>query len=140
VLTDTIPKETGPATEDRASSDAILLSALGYIPLLFFLPLFVGAREPFAKFHGRQSLVMFAAVVVFNIMVTITDLVLGRILGGMFLVGFFFKAVAWLIHYPAGFVVALAYMVVVIYGIVQAATGQYTRIPVVGAYAERLKL
>lgn len=118
----------------------MLRAGLGYIPLLFFLPLWTGTREPFAKFHGRQSLVMFAAMVVFNIMVSITDLVLGRILGGMFVIGFFFKAVAWLIHYPAGFVVALAYMVLVIYGIVQAATGQYSRIPVVGAYAERLKL
>lgn len=118
----------------------MLRAGLGYIPLLFFLPLWTGTREPFARFHGRQSLVMFAAMVVFNIMVSITDLVLGRILGGMFVIGFFFKAVSWLIHYPAGFVVALAYMVLVIYGIVQAATGQYSRIPVVGAYAERLKL
>jgi uncharacterized membrane protein len=118
----------------------VLRAGLGYIPLLFFLPLWTGSKEPFARFHGRQSLVMFAAVVLFNIMVSITDLVLGRILGGMFLIGFFFKAVAWLIHYPAGFVVALAYAVLVIFGIAQAATGQFTRIPVVGAYAERLKL
>ena len=118
----------------------MLLAAVGYIPLLFFLPMFVGSREPFAKFHGRQSLVMFAIVVVFNIAVSITDLVLGRILGGMFLIGFFFKAVAWLVHYPAGSVVALAYAALVIVGIVQAATGQYWRIPVVGAYSERLKL
>jgi len=133
-------QERESPSSEQASSDAVLLAAVGYVPLLFFLPLFVGSREPFAKFHGRQSLVMFAAVVLFNIMVSITDLVLGRILGGMFLIGFFFKAVAWLIHYPAGFVVALAYAVLVIFGIVQAATGQYTRIPVVGAYAERLKL
>ena len=139
MLTDTISKETGPQTEERASSDAILFATLGYIPLLFFLPLFVGTKEPFAKFHGRQSLVMFGAVVLFNVMVWITDFVVGKILGGMFLIGFFFKVVAWLIHYPAGFVVALAYAVLVIYGIVQAATGQYARIPVVGAYAERLK-
>ena len=139
-LTDTPTDRSESPGSAQASSDAVLLAAFGYIPLLFFLPMFVGAREPFAKFHGRQSLVMFAAVVVFNIMVSITDLVLGRILGGMFLIGFFFKAVAWLIHYPAGFVVALAYAVLVIVGIVQAATGQYWRIPVVGAYAERLKL
>ena len=125
---------------ERASSDAILLAAVGYIPLLFFLPLFVGTKEPFAKFHGRQSLVMFAAVLAFNIAVAVTDLVLGRILGGMFLMGLFFKVVAWLIHYPAGLVVALAYAVLIIVGITQAATGQYWRIPVVGAYADRLKL
>ena len=139
-MTDTTTKESEPAVVDRASQDAILLAAVGYIPLLFFLPLFVGTREPFARFHGRQSLVMFAAVLIFNIGVGITDLVLGRILGSMFLMGFFFKAVAWLVHYPAGLVVALAYAVLVIVGIVQAATGQYWRIPVVGAYAERLKL
>lgn len=139
-MTDTTTKESESPGSEQASSDAVLLATVGYIPLLFFLPLFVGTREPFARFHGRQSLVMFALVVLFNIMVSITDLVLGRILGGMFLIGFFFKAVAWLIHYPAGFVVALAYALLIVISIVQAATGQYWRIPVVGAYAERLRL
>ena len=133
-------KEGEPGVDERSSSAAILLATVGYIPLLFFLPLFVGTKEPFAKFHGRQSLVLFAAVIVFNIAVGVTDLILGRVLGSMFVLGFFFKAVAWLIHYPAGFVVAAAYAVLVIIGIVQAATGQYWRIPVVGVYAERLKL
>jgi uncharacterized membrane protein len=139
-LTDTTTKESDASGSEPASSDAVLLAAVGYVPLLFFLPLFVGTKEPFAKFHGRQSLVMFAFVALFNIMVSITDLILGRILGGMFLIGFFFKAAAWLIHYPAGFVVALAYTVLVVMGIGQAATGQYWRIPVVGVYAERLRL
>lgn len=140
LLTDTTTKESESKADERASSDAILYAALGYIPLLFFLPLFVGDREPFAKFHGRQSLVMFAFVVVFNVVVSITDLLFGGILGRMFLIGFFFKVVAWLIHYPAGIVVALSYCVLVIMGMVRAATGEYWRIPVVGVYAERLKL
>ncbi len=139
-MTDATTQESEPAVAERSSSDAILLATVGYVPLLFFLPLFVGTREPFARFHGRQSLVLFAAVIVFNIAVGVTDLVLGRVLGSMFLLGFFFKAVAWLIHYPAGVAVAVAYAVLIIIGIVQAATGQYWRIPVVGVYAERLKL
>jgi uncharacterized membrane protein len=139
-LTDTATQQSEPAATERSSSDAILLATVGYVPLLFFLPLFVGTKEPFAKFHGRQSLVLFAAVVAFNIAVGFTDLVLGRVLGSMFLIGFFFKAVAWLIHYPAGFLVAVAYAVLVIVGIVQAATGQYWRIPVLGVFAERFKL
>ena len=133
-------KEGEPGVDERSNSDAILLATVGYVPLLFFLPLFVGTKEPFAKFHGRQSLVLFATVVAFNIAVGVADLILGRVLGSMFLLGFFFKAMAWLIHYPAGFVVAVAYAVLVIIGIVQAATGQYWRIPVLGVYAERLKL
>ena len=139
-MTDTTTEEGEPGVAERSSSDAILLATIGYIPLLFFLPLFVGTREPYARFHGRQSLVLFAAVIVFNLAVGVSDLLLGRVLGSMFLLGFFFKAVAWLVHYPAGFVVAVAYTVLVIIGIVQAATGQYWRIPVVGVYAERLKL
>jgi uncharacterized membrane protein len=139
-LTDTPIQESESPAPERASSDAILLAAVGYVPLLFFLPLWVGAREPFARFHGRQSLVMFAGMLAFNIMVAITDLVLGRILGSMFILGLFFKVVAWLIHYPAGFVVALAYAGLVVAGIVRAATGEYWRIPVLGVYAERLKI
>ncbi len=139
-MTDTSTPQSESAAYERASSDAILLAALGYLPLLFWLPLWVGTKEQFAKFHGRQSLVMFAFVVAFNIMISITDLVLGGILGRMFLIGFFFKIVAWLIHYPAGIVVALAYCVLLIMGIVRSATGEYWRIPVVGVYAERLRL
>ena len=139
-MTDTTTQEPVSQASERASSDAVLLAALGYVPLLFFLPLWVGTKEPFARFHGRQSLVMFAFVLVFNILVSICDLVLGRILGGMFLIGFFFRVVAWLIHYPAGGIVALAYVVLAVMGIVQAATGQYWRIPVVGVYAERLRI
>jgi len=139
-VTDNTGDVPGVPAKERASSDAVLLAAVGYIPTLFFLPLFVGTREPFAKFHGRQSLVMFAGLVVFNIAVAVTDLVVGRLLGSMFLIGFFFKVVAWLIHYPAGFALALIYAVLVIVGIAKAATGEYWRIPVVGAYAERLRI
>jgi uncharacterized membrane protein len=139
-LTDTPLKESAPDLSDRPSQDAVLLAALGYIPLLFFLPLFVGTRAPFARFHGRQSLVMFSAVLTFQVMVWLSDLVLGRILGSMFLLGLFFKAVAWLIHYPTGFAVAALYAVLAVAGIVQAATGAYWRIPVLGVYAERLRV
>jgi uncharacterized membrane protein len=118
----------------------VLLAAIGYVPLLFFVPLFMGSREEFAKFHGRQSLVMFAAVLAFQVVVWLTDFVLGKILGGMFLLGFFFKAVAWLVHYPTGFLVAGAYAVMLVVGIMQAATGRYWRIPVLGAYAESLRV
>jgi uncharacterized membrane protein len=137
---ETTTNETEPQAAERASQDALVLAAVGYVPLLFFLPLFTGSKEPFAKFHGRQSLVLFCVVVGFNIAVAITDLVVGRLLGSMFLIGFFFKALAWTIHYPAGLVVALGYAVLVVVGIVQAATGQYWRIPVIGVYAERLRI
>jgi len=139
-LIETASETTEAVASERPSSEALLLAAVGYLPLLFFLPLFVGKREAFARFHGRQSLVMFVGVLAFNIVMTLSDLVLGRVLGSMFILGFFFKAVAWLVHYPVGTAVSLAYLLAVAVGVVNAATGQCWRIPVVGAYAERLRL
>jgi len=57
----------------------------------------------------------------------------------MVLLGFFSRQWAWLIHYPAGFVVALAYAGLVIIGIVQAATRAHVNWGHTGpgAYAER---
>jgi uncharacterized membrane protein len=135
-LTDSDERNAG----EGPSQDSVLLAAIGYVPPLFFLPLFVGSREPFARFHGRQSLVMFLMVLAFQTCVWTVDVVLGKIMGSMFLLGYFFKAVAWIVHYPLGFVVGVAYLVVVVMGIVQAAAGREWRIPVVGAYAERLRI
>jgi uncharacterized membrane protein len=135
-----VVKPAEARAEERPGQEATLLAALGYVPLLFFLPLFVGTREPFARFHGRQSLVMLLVVLAFQVCVAVADLVLGRVMGSMFLLGFFFKAIAWILHYPAGFLVAVAYSVALVAGIVHAATGQYWRIPVVGAYAERIRI
>jgi uncharacterized membrane protein len=116
----------------------MVLAAVGYLPMLFFLPLLLVRADPFAKFHGKQSLVIQVALFVFWIAVWVSDFLLGRILGGMLILGFIFKVFAWLIHYPAGLVVTLGYVVVAILGIVQSLAGQYWRIPVVGAYADRL--
>jgi len=70
--------------------------------------------------------------------VHIIDFLLGRIMGSLFLIGFIFKLTAWLVHNIGGPIFSLAYVALVIAGIVQAAAGQYWRVPLLGAYAERL--
>ena len=118
--------------------ESVVLSAVGYLPMLFFLPMFVNKADTFARFHGRQSMVVQAALVLFWCAVWMLDFVLGRVLGNMLILGFVFKAMAWLLHYPVGLLVSLAYVVVAVLGIVQSLAGRYWRVPVVGAYSDRL--
>ncbi len=66
------------------------------------------------------------------------DIIFGRVMGSVFVIGFLFRAIAWLVHNLVGAVLSLGYFVAMIVGLIQAALGRYWRIPVLGAYAERL--
>ncbi|MGQ9679079.1 MAG: hypothetical protein ACUVUD_07370 [bacterium] len=120
--------------------EAKLVAALGYVPMLFFLPFLVRPRDVFCRFHGVQSVILICALTIFWIGVTILDFILGKVLGNVILIGFIFKSAGWILHYIVGTVVTLLYIVFSIVGIVQAATGQYWRIPVLGVYIDRLQM
>jgi uncharacterized membrane protein len=123
---------------DDGAHESVLLAAIGYLPLLFFMPLLLRRDDPFARFHGLQSLVLFLALFCCQVVIWTSDLVLGKILGSMLLLGALFRAVAWLIHYPAGFAVVAAYLGLVIVCILQAASRNRWQVPLLGAYAEHL--
>jgi len=114
------------------------LAALGYLPALFFVPLVVGRDDAFCGFHGRQSLALIASLLVCQVVIWASDLVLGRILGSVLIIGLVFRALAWIVHYPVGLAVAAGYLVATIVGMVQASSGKYWRIPVLGAYVDRI--
>lgn len=128
------------ASRDRHSSESTVLAAVGYLPVLFFLPVFLGRGDDFARFHGRQSMTMQLALFVFWIGVWVSDFLFGRVLGNMLILGFIFRAVALIIHYPLGLVVTGAYIVLAVIGIAHALQGRKWRIPVVSAYVDRLAL
>ena len=118
--------------------DGTLLAAIGYLPALFFVPLVVGRGDPFCGFHGRQSLALIASLIALQVVIWLSDLILGRILGSVLIVGLVFRALSWIVHYPVGLVIAVCYVVAVVVGMVQAASGKYWRIPVLGAYVDRM--
>ncbi|MEO0070826.1 MAG: hypothetical protein ABIK39_01895 [candidate division WOR-3 bacterium] len=128
------------SAEETISQDTRILAAVGYLPMFFLLPLLLRPKERFCRFHGLQSLILLMALAIFWIFVYITDFLLGRIMGNVILIGFIFKIFAWMIHYLAGTVVSLLYIILVIIGFVQAAAGQYWRMPVLNTYAQRLHL
>lgn len=115
-------------------------AAIGYIPFLFFVPIFVNRDDEFAQFHGKQSLVLFCTFILLWIALWLIILILSGILGHIFIIGFLFKGIAWLIHNVIGTIVSLGYLALAVLGIINAGAGNYWRIPIIGAYSERLKL
>jgi uncharacterized membrane protein len=90
-----------------------LLAAISYLNVLFLIPLLMGRREAYVRFHLKQGIVLFAV-----------DVIAGAIV--------WVPLVGWLI--------GLFLVCVSIYGFLQALAGKKWTLPYVGKYAERIKL
>ena len=109
----------GSGTPDEQSR---LFSAIGYLPPLFFVPLYLGKKDVFSMWHGKQGLI-----------VTILSVV-----GGMLA-----PFVAALIPVIGGLAV-LAYnvfmLVLVVGGAWHVYKGEKWELPLVGKFANQIKL
>lgn len=94
--------------------------ALGYVGILFLIPLLAGKTE-FTRFHANQGLVLFIADVVSGIVIGILSAVLGFI-------PIFGAILAGIISGLLG----LAIFVLMILGIVHAVQGEMKPLPVIG--------
>ena len=105
-----------------------VLAAIGYIPPLFFIPLFLSGEGELAKYHGKQALVLFGAAVITVLAFRFLQLILGWIkpIGNVFWV---LEGLLYIIYIALSIVAAI-----------NAANGQFWRIPILGAYSDRLKL
>lgn len=112
-----------------------MLAAFGYLPMLFILPLIFGQRYRFSRFHGFQSLFLLVGLALIWIAIFLVDVLFGNVLGKIILLGFIFRMTAWIIHYLAGTVISIIYLILTIYCFVQAAAGQEWRIPAIGILA-----
>jgi uncharacterized membrane protein len=133
---ETTDKETSVTPETGSAT----LAAVGYVPPLFLLPLVGSRSDDFTRFHGRQSLAIFLLFLAAWVAILVTDLVFGQVLGRAVLLGFMFRAIAWLLHYVVGTLLSLAYIGVMIAGIVQAAQGRWWRVPYLGTLTSRFGL
>jgi uncharacterized membrane protein len=114
--------------------DPKLLAALCYLPGFFFLPLLLARDDESARFHAAQSLTLFAALGLVALATWFVDILFGRVLANMVIAGFFFSALAWLLHYPVGIAAALLYVVGVIAGVVYAGAGAQRNLPFIRRY------
>jgi uncharacterized membrane protein len=125
--------------QKRPAQEDTLLAVIGYLPMMFFIPLLVGKPNSFARFHGRQSLILFAGFAALWVAIWIVDVLFGRMMGNILVLGFVFRAIAWLVYNVVGVAVSLLYLGLTIAAIVQAALGREWRMPFLSAYMNRLK-
>lgn len=125
---------------NKTSENNRVSAAIGYIPFLFFIPIFANQEDEFAKFHGKQSLVLFCAFIIVWVAIWIINLIFSGILGHIFIIGIVFKWLAWFIHNIIGTIISLGYLVLAVLGIIKAGEGKFWHIPIIGVYADRLKI
>ncbi len=98
------------------------MSAVGYIPVLFFVPLFLSDKNAYATFHGRQGLVLTVAAILLNVLGPIVSILIPFL----------------------GFIAVLGLNVLLILAILigawKAWQGEEWEIPVLGKYAKKIKL
>lgn len=111
-----------PSVTGASDEQSRLLSAIGYLPPLFFVPMFFGKKDAFSMWHGKQGLIVAILAI-----------------GGGIVAPF----VAALIPVIGGLVV-LAYnifmVVLVVGGAWHAYKGEKWELPLVGKFASQIKL
>jgi uncharacterized membrane protein len=117
-----------------------LLSAIGYVPFLCFLPIYLVREDDFAQFHGKQSLVLLVTYIIVSLGLWIISLIFGNILGHILLIGIVFKLIAWLSHNLLGTIAGIIYLVLIVMGFIHAISGSSWEIPTISTYAKNLKI
>ena len=106
--------------EKKTSSDVDdtkVIAAIGYLGVLCLIPLILKKDSKFAQHHGKQGLVLLIA------WVFVWTISLVPVLG-------------WII----GFFGGIALLILMIIGILKALAGEEWVIPVIGKYADQIKL
>lgn len=94
-----------------------IIAALGYIGILCLIPLILKPKSQFAKFHGKQGLI----------------LVIGWVIN--FLIGTV-PVLGWLL----AFIGTIALIILSLLGIMKALAGEYWEMPYLSEYAKKLNL
>jgi uncharacterized membrane protein len=96
--------------------DPKILAAIGYLWILFLVPLLFKKDDPFCQHHGKQGLVLF----IFSLIVSL--------LGGLPVIG-------WLLIAPLGWIITVALMIL---GILKALQGELWEMPYLGKFAKKI--
>ncbi len=94
---------------------------LSYLGIFFLIPMFVYKESPYSKFHVNQGIVLFILDVAGGIVLSI----LGAILG-------FIPFIGWMISSALSLAFGVLVLVLMIMGIVNAATGKAVPLPIIG--------
>lgn len=116
------PGSTPPPPSGGApGSDRTIMLVLSYLGLLALIPLFLKKDDREVQWHAKNGLAFFVAyIVVYAVFFVLDMMVSGGCISGI-----------------VGCALWIAYIVLVIMGIVKATQGQRLRIPVVSDFADK---
>jgi len=112
----TLPNINDPQVKKDIEENK-LVAAVGYISILCLIPLLLKPKSQFAKFHGKQGLILFIGAVI-NMVISVIPF-LGWILG---------------------FIGAVALIILSILGILKALNGEYWEMPYLAEYAKKINI
>ncbi len=106
---------------DKEVEEGIIWAVIGYIGILFLVPLLAKKDNKFALYHAKQGLVLFIAAIIIWVIAFVL---------------MFIPFIGWVIDTLLWIVVLVLFII----GIVNAATGKYKPLPVIGGIAEKWKI
>ncbi len=122
---------TTPASDNAKMDDNKLMGILSYLSFLCFIPLFTKKENDFVYFHAKQGLVLFIleaiVYVVYRILVAI-------LISSLF---------TWGLLSILGVIVNLinlGFVVFSIIGIINVVQNQKKELPLIGKYADKIKI
>jgi len=117
VPTPNLNSEQAPTGDPKDIEENKILAVIGYLGILFLVPLLAKKESPYAQFHGRQGMVLFIVEVV------------GYLIAVIPFVGWFLSLILGIFTF-----------VLAIMGIINAAGGKMKELPVIGEYAKKINL
>ncbi|NBS67470.1 DUF4870 domain-containing protein [bacterium] len=116
----TTPENTViPGAPDEQSR---LFAAVGYLPPLFFVPLYLGKKDEYSVWHGKQGLIVTILSVIGGILSSIVAMLI-PIIGGLVVMAY-----------------NLFVFVLIVGGAWHAYKGEKWELPLVGKFAKEIKL
>lgn len=108
-----LPKTTEPKFDSQDIADNKGTAALSYFFILALIPFLARRSSKFAQMHARQGLLLCLIEII----------------------------AAFLFWIPVlGWVLVLVILAAVIYGLTQSLSGKYSPLPLLGVYAEKIKI
>lgn len=116
------PSSTPSTTTPVDKSQNTLMAVLCYLGILVLVPLLTEyKKEPFVKFHIKQGLVL----LITEVIVSVASVIITNIIPFIF----FFSWAAYLLV-----------LVLLIIGIMNAASGKQQPLPVIGSFADKINI
>lgn len=94
-----------------------VMAAIGYLGILFLIPLLAKKDSPFAQYHAKQGMVLFFCEVILGF------------------VGWI-PVIGWRVIAPIGSLIAFILLII---GLVNALSGKTQPLPLIGGLAEKFK-